>query len=84
MPLGWEEVATVDPEALTIRTVPDRLAAHGDPWSDMGDAPQSLEPLLEMAARDRSNGLLDAPWPPEYPKAPDEPPRVMPSRAKKQ
>jgi DNA ligase D len=83
-PLGWEEVATVDPDALTIRTVPDRLAAHGDPWSGMGDAPQSLEPLLEMAARDRGNGLLDAPWPPEYPKAPDEPPRVMPSRAKKQ
>ena len=25
----------------------------------------------------------DAPWPPEYPKQPDEPPRVSPSRAKK-
>jgi len=27
--------------------------------------------------------LLDAPWPPVYPKMPDEPPRVAPSRAKK-
>ena len=28
-------------------------------------------------------GLHDAPWPPQYPKMPDEPPRVAPSRAKK-
>jgi hypothetical protein len=26
---------------------------------------------------------MDAPWPPVYPKQPDEPPRVAPSRAKK-
>ena len=26
--------------------------------------------------------LLDAPWPPVYPKQPNEPPRVAPSRAK--
>ena len=44
------------------------------------DAPQSLEPLLAMNARDRADGLLDAPWPPVYPKQPDEPPRVAPSR----
>ena len=42
-----------------------------------------LAPLLEMNARDRASGLLDAPWPPVYPKQPDEPPRVAPSRAKK-
>ena len=29
------------------------------------------------------NGMLAAPWPPVYPKQPDEPPRVAPSRAKK-
>ena len=45
--------------------------------------PQSLEPLLELAARDKAAGLHDAPWPPQYPKMPDEPPRVAPSRAKK-
>jgi hypothetical protein len=59
----------------------DRLAAAGDPWADA--APQSLEPFLEMHERDRANGLHDAPWPPVYPKQPDEPPRVAPSRAKK-
>jgi hypothetical protein len=26
---------------------------------------------------------MDAPWPPEYPKRPDEPTRVAPSRAKR-
>ena len=49
----------------------------------MNDDPQSLEPLLAMHRRDREQGLLDAPWPPVYPKQPDEPPRVAPSRAKK-
>jgi DNA ligase D len=82
-PLGWDEVDSVDPEELTIRTVPDLVARRGDPWSAMVDEPQSLQPLLDMAARDRENGLHDAPWPPEYPKQPDEPPRVAPSRAKK-
>jgi len=82
-PLSWDEVDSVDPEELTIRTVPDLVRRRGDPWSAMVDNPQSLQPLLDMAARDRANGLHDAPWPPEYPKQPDEPPRVAPSRAKK-
>jgi DNA ligase D len=82
-PLSWDEVDSVDPDELTIRTVPDLVRRRGDPWSAMVDEPQSLQPLLDMAARDRANGLHDAPWPPEYPKQPDEPPRVAPSRAKK-
>ncbi len=82
-PLTWDEVDTVDPEGLTIRSVPDLIERRGDPWSAIASEPQSLQPLLDLAARDRSDGLLDAPWPPEYPKQPDEPPRVSPSRAKK-
>jgi len=40
--------------------------------------------LLEMVRFDaQERGLLDAPWPPVYPKMPGEPPRVAPSRAKK-
>jgi len=81
-PLSWE-VAEVDPDELTIATVPDRLRRFGDPWAAMPAEPQSLEPLLEMAARDRDAGLHDAPWPPQYPKQPDEPSRVAPSRARK-
>ena len=82
-PLTWDEVESVDPEALTIRTVPDRLRERGDPWASIDEAPQSLEPLLAMAESDRERGLHDAPWPPEYPKQPDEPPRVAPSKARK-
>jgi DNA ligase D len=83
MPLHWDEVASVNPEELTIRNVPDLVRQKGDPWAQIGDEPQSLLPLLEMVERDRTNGLHDAPWPPEYPKQPDEPSRVAPSRAKK-
>jgi len=82
-PISWEEVGTVDPDALTIRTVPERLQRGGDPWASMAGDPQSLNPLLELAARDREAGLHDAPWPPEYPRQPDEPPRVAPSRARR-
>ena len=82
-PLNWEEVDSVDPEALTIWTVPNLLRERGDPWASIDDVPQSLGPLLAMAADDRTAGLHDAPWPPEYPKQPDEPPRVAPSRARK-
>jgi len=49
----------------------------------MNDAPQSMQPLMEMVIVDQAAGLLDAPWPPVYPKMPGEPPRVAPSRAKK-
>jgi hypothetical protein len=49
----------------------------------MNDAPQSIEPLLEMYQRDISGGQMDAPWPPVYPKQPGEPPRVSRSRARK-
>ncbi len=83
-PLLWDEVGSVDPEALTIRTVPDLVRRRGDPWAGIADQPQSLQPFLDMAERDRAAGLRDAPWPPEYPKQPDEPTRVAPSRAKRQ
>jgi DNA ligase D len=83
-PLRWDEVFELHPDELTLATVPDRLDRLGDPWADIDEHPQSLEPLLAMHERDRANGLLDAPWPPVYPKMPDEPPRVAPSRARKQ
>ncbi len=81
-PVAWDELDEIVPDELTVRTVPERLARDGDPWADM--APQSLEPLLAMHERDSANGLMDAPWPPVYPKMPNEPPRVAPSRARSQ
>ena len=79
-PLAWSELDAVTPDELTIAVVAARVAADGDPWAEMNGDPQSLEPLLELAARDRAAGLTDAPWPPVYPKMPNEPPRVAPSR----
>lgn len=82
-PLHWEEIETIHPDELTIASLPERLSRVGDPWEPMNDNPQSLEPLLAMVERDKASGLMDAPWPPVYPKQPDEPPRVSRSRAKK-
>jgi DNA ligase D len=82
-PLGWDEIDAVHPDELTIATLPERFPAGEDRWEGMNENPQSLEPFLAMHERDRANGLMDAPWPPVYPKQPDEPPRVSRSRAKK-
>ena len=80
-PIRWDEVDDVQPEDLTIATVGARVADIGDPWEAIDDEPASLEPLLQWHARDMAAGLMDAPWPPVYPKMPNEPPRVAPSRA---
>jgi len=82
-PVRWEELDEVHPDDLTLGAVLTRLERDGDAWAAIDDAPQSLEPLLALHERDRANGLLDAPWPPVYPKQPDEPPRVAPSRARR-
>ena len=82
-PLGWDEVATVQSDELTLLNVPARLAEQGDPWLAMNESAQDISPLLDMSRRDIASGRMDAPWPPVYPKMPNEPPRVSPSRAKK-
>ena len=82
-PFAWDELDAIVPDALTIATVPSRVARDGDPWAVMSEAPQSLEPLLELHERDAAAGLVDAPWPPQYPKMPGEPSRVQPSRARR-
>ena len=75
---------TIEPDELTIATVP---AARGRRGRSVGrrstTTPQSLEPLLERSERTWPTGCMDAPWPPVYPKMPNEPPRVAPSRARK-
>ncbi|GGR37744.1 non-homologous end-joining DNA ligase [Agromyces mediolanus] len=82
-PLEWDELEHVDPASLTVRTVPERLRAVGDPWARMHEAPGDLAPLLEWWQRDLDHGLGELPFPPDFPKMPGEPPRVQPSRARK-
>jgi hypothetical protein len=64
-----------------MATVPAR-AAGGDPWEEIDDIACSIEPLVERYRADLARGIPDAPWPPVYPKMPDEARRVNPSRAR--
>jgi len=79
-PLRWDEVAEVDAAAFTLRTVPERYARDGDPHAAIDDDAGSLDGLLELSARHETEGLGDAPWPPNYARTFDEPPRVAPSK----
>ncbi|WP_329454642.1 non-homologous end-joining DNA ligase [Streptomyces sp. NBC_01497] len=82
-PLRWEEIDDVAPRDFDIATMPVRYAELGDVHADMVEHAFSLESLLDLAARDeREHGLGDLPYPPDHPKAPGEPPRVQPSRAR--
>jgi DNA ligase D len=82
-PFRWDELPKVHPDDLTMETVSARLAADGDPWAAIDDEPQSIEPLLERYRADLADGIPDAPWPPVYPKMPNEARRVNPSRARR-
>jgi len=81
-PLSWDAVADADPEILTMESLPQYVADHGDPWESIDDEPQVIDELVGWFNRDLDAGLMDAPWPPVYPKQPHEPPRVAPSRAR--
>jgi DNA ligase D len=83
-PFDWDELESIVPRELTLATVPERVKERGDPWATISANRQSLEPLLKLHERDMAAGLMDAPWPPVYPKMPNEPPRVAPSRARKE
>ncbi len=76
-PLDWDELPDVAPEDFTVATMPARFAAVGDRHAAIDDKAHSLQPLLEMYARDEEG---DMPYPPDYPKMPGEPKRVQPSR----
>jgi DNA ligase D-like protein (predicted polymerase) len=82
-PVTWDELPQCELGDFTLATVPGRFREVGDPAAGMDKAAGSLESLLELAARQESAGQADAPWPPNYAKAPGEPPRVAPSRARK-
>lgn len=80
-PLFWDELETVDPNALTVATIEQRIADRGDAWSTMYENPQDISGFVSEF-NDGLESIGDAPWPPVYPKQPYEPPRVAPSRAK--
>ena len=83
-PFRWDELdASFHPDRFTMPVVAERATRDVDPWAGMYEQPQSIEPLLSLYEGQLASGLKDAPWPPVYPKQPNEPPRVAPSRARK-
>jgi DNA primase len=82
-PIAWDELAAVELADFTIVTVPARYATIGDPSAAIDEKAHSLEPLLELVAKQTAAGLGEAPLPPHYPKAEGEPRRVQPSKRRK-
>jgi bifunctional non-homologous end joining protein LigD len=80
-PFRWEELDGLDPAAFTVRTVPARFSAVGDPHAGIDADPHDLTSLLQLAVE---QGQPDAPWPPHFPKGEGEPARVAPSRKKRE
>jgi bifunctional non-homologous end joining protein LigD len=79
-PFTWDELDAIDPNEMTIFSVPARFAAIGDPAAGGDGLASSLQPLLDLARQDsEQRGLADAPWPPHFAKAPGEPTRARPS-----
>jgi DNA ligase D-like protein (predicted polymerase) len=62
-PLRWDEVATVEPEAFTIETMRERIAAAGDPMNGMWRNPPSLRPRFEALGLEPTAAVDVAPRP---------------------
>jgi DNA ligase D-like protein (predicted polymerase) len=82
-PFTWDELGTIDPWALDLASFPARWDRVGDPSDGIDERHDDIDPLLELVWEDEERGLGDAPWPPHYPKMPGEPPRVAPSRRRR-
>ncbi len=82
-PVTWDELPDVATEDFTLRTMPARFAKVGDVQARIDDAVCDLRVLLEWVEREEAEGVGEAPYPPNFPKMPGEPPRVQPSRAKR-
>ena len=79
-PVTWDELPDVEIEDFPMDRFPRRYAAVGDLTDGIDDHPGRIEQLLDWVERDEAAGVGDAPWPPNYPKMPGEPPRVQPSK----
>jgi DNA ligase D len=55
-PIRWDEIDDVEPQELTIATVPARYAELGELHEDIDDRAWDIAPLLEWAERDERDG----------------------------
>jgi DNA ligase D len=82
-PVTWDELPDVETEDFNLRTMPPRFEELGDVQAGIDDAACDLNVLREWVEREEHEGVGEAPYPPNFPKMPGEPPRVQPSRARK-
>lgn len=83
-PFDWSELPLINHRSFDLMTFKDRWDDVGDLTAGIDDIAYRLDPLLEMVAADEANQIGDAPWPPHYPKMPGEPPRVQPSKMRRE
>ncbi len=83
-PFDWDELPGIELGDFTVATMPERFAKRGDLMAGIDDEAYSLDPLIELSRQQDEDGLGDAPWPPQFPKATGEPKRVQPSRARQE
>lgn len=83
-PFSWDELGDIDHRAMDLASFRARWADVGDLTDGIDESAGRLEGLLDMVAADEEQGIGDAPWPPHYPKMPGEPPRVQPSKMRKE
>ena len=55
-PIRWDEIDDVDPNDLTMATVPERFARLGDLHAGIDDAVFRIDELLDWADRDERAG----------------------------
>jgi DNA ligase D-like protein (predicted polymerase) len=72
-PLGWDEVADVEPGELRLDTVPDRVERLGDPAADIDAHAGRLDGLLESRAATRKRASATRPGRRPSPSSPGSP-----------
>jgi DNA ligase D-like protein (predicted polymerase) len=83
-PLTWSELTDVEIEDFPMDTfASNRYSSVGDLSDGIDEAVCRIDTLMEWVVRDDENGIGEAPWPPNYPKMPGEPPRVQPSKQRR-
>ncbi len=83
-PITWDEVPEVQIEDFPMVGFAERYASVGDLSEGIDQEVGRIDTLMEWVLRDEDNGQGEAPWPPNYPKMPGEPPRVQPSKMVKE
>jgi DNA ligase D-like protein (predicted polymerase) len=83
-PFLWEELAEMSIERFPLDGFVERYREVGDLTEGIDESPGRIDTLMEWVRRDEEEyGQGEAPWPPNYPKMPGEPPRVQPSKKKR-